>query len=393
MKILLIEPYYTGSHQAWADGYQAHSRHEIELLTLPGRFWKWRMQGGALTLARQALELDSQPDLILASDMLNLPVFLSLHDGLVAKDLTSADRARLSNLPVAFYFHENQLTYPLQPGEKRDLHYGFINFVSALRADAVFFNSAYHLDTFFDELPRLLKHFPDYTELWAVDGLRTKSRVLPLGLDLSRFAGHALVGAAADQQADSRRPVILWNHRWEYDKDPETFFRAIYALAGEAADSGPDFGLIILGESFRNEPAEFLVARDRLAQHLLHFGYAQDRAAYARLLGQADIVVSTALHEFFGAAVVEACYCGCFPVLPRRLAYPELIPEEYHARCLYEDFGGLLGRLRRALHRVEETRAFSLQPHMARFDWTRMAPLYDEVLEQVSSQGAAVTVS
>ncbi|MGD8515950.1 MAG: DUF3524 domain-containing protein, partial [Anaerolineae bacterium] len=70
MKVLLIEPYYTGSHQAWADGYQAHGRHQIELLTLPGRFWKWRMQGGALTLARQALELDSQPDLILASDML-----------------------------------------------------------------------------------------------------------------------------------------------------------------------------------------------------------------------------------------------------------------------------------------------------------------------------------
>ncbi|MGD8598437.1 MAG: DUF3524 domain-containing protein [Anaerolineae bacterium] len=392
MKVLLIEPYYTGSHQAWADGYQAHSRHQIELLTLPGRFWKWRMQGGALTLARQALELDSQPDLILASDMLNLPVFLSLYNGLAAKDQLGADRAHLSNLPVAFYFHENQLTYPLQPGEKRDLHYGFINFVSALRADAAFFNSAYHLHAFFDELPRLLKHFPDYAELWAVDALRAKSRVLPLGLDLSHLAGHRLGGAAADQRANARRPLILWNHRWEYDKDPETFFRAIYTLAGEAENSGPDFGLIILGESFRNEPAEFLVARDRLAKHLVHFGYAQDPAAYARLLGQADIVVSTALHEFFGAAVVEACYCGCFPILPHRLAYPELIPEEHHARCLYEDFDGLLNHLRQAVHRVEETRAFSLQSHMARFDWTQMAPLYDEVLEQVSSQGAAVTL-
>jgi hypothetical protein len=109
MKIWLVEPYLTGSHEAWAEGYQAHSRHQVRLLTLPGRFWKWRMQGGAITLARRAVSLDELPDLILASDMLNLPVFLALSGG------------RLAGIPVALYFHENQLTYPLPPGEKRDL--------------------------------------------------------------------------------------------------------------------------------------------------------------------------------------------------------------------------------------------------------------------------------
>jgi hypothetical protein len=178
MNIWLVEPYYTGSHQAWADGYRAHSRHSVRLFTLPGRFWKWRMQGGAVTLARKAQALEECPSLIFASDMLNLPTFLAL------------SRERLAAVPVALYFHENQLTYPLQTGEKRDLHYGFLNFVSALRADALFFNSAYHLEAFFDELPRLLKHFPDYNELWAVDALRGKARVLTLGLDLARLDAH-----------------------------------------------------------------------------------------------------------------------------------------------------------------------------------------------------------
>ncbi len=50
---------------------------------------------------------------------------------------------------------------------------------------------------------------------------------------------------------------------------------------------------------------------------MAHFGYA-DEAQYAALLHRADVVVSTALHEFFGVAVVEAIYCGCFPMLPRR---------------------------------------------------------------------------
>ncbi len=305
LNIWLIEPYYTGSHRAWADGYRTHSRHCVQLLTLPGRFWKWRMQGGAVTLAGMVRDLDQAPDLILASDMLNLPIFLSLGG------------ARLASVPIALYFHENQLTYPLQPGEKRDLHYGFINFASALRADAVLFNSAYHMTAFFDELPRLLKHFPDHNELWTVDAIRGKSQVLPLGLDLERFDAQRPTSPATD------RPLIVWNHRWEYDKDPGAFFRAIYVLVEE----GLNFGLILLGESFRNQPAEFLEARERLPDRIVHFGYAEDAAAYSRLLQQADIVVSTALHEFFGAATVEACYCGCFPILPRRLAYPELHPK------------------------------------------------------------------
>jgi hypothetical protein len=41
MRILLIEPYFGGSHKAWAQGYVTHSRHDVTLLTLPARFWKW----------------------------------------------------------------------------------------------------------------------------------------------------------------------------------------------------------------------------------------------------------------------------------------------------------------------------------------------------------------
>ncbi len=362
----LVEPYYAGSHRAWADGYRAHSRHQVRLLTLPGRFWKWRMEGGAVTLARKALALAEEPDLIVASDMVNLPVLLALGG------------ERLARVPVALYFHENQLTYPLPPGEKRDLHYGFTNFTSALRADAVFFNSAYHMEAFYDELPRLLKHFPDYTELWSVGRLRERSEVLPLGLDLSRL------DAYRPEQPAAGPPMLLWNHRWEYDKDPATFFRAIYALAGE----GLDFRLILLGESFRNQPSEFLEARQRLPERIAHFGYAEDLAQYARLLWQGDVVVSTALHEFFGAAVLEACYCECFPILPARLSYPELLPAARHEDCLYRDFDGLLARLRRSIVDIEETRARSLRGEVARYDWDRMAPLYDRRFALVARRGS-----
>ncbi len=61
MKILILSPYHGGSHQAWAEGYQQHGRHPTTLLTLPARFWKWRMHGGAVTLARQFLQSPPSP--------------------------------------------------------------------------------------------------------------------------------------------------------------------------------------------------------------------------------------------------------------------------------------------------------------------------------------------
>jgi len=46
--------------------------------------------------------------------------------------------------------------------------------------------------------------------------------------------------------------------------------------------------------------------------------------------------------------VVEALYCGCVPILPRRLSYPELLPSEHHATCLYDDQDELVEKLRAA---------------------------------------------
>ena len=74
MKILIIEPYFEGSHKSWSLELQKFSSHTIELLTLPGRHWKWRMHGGAVTLAQKYNDLNFKTDLILTSDMLNLPL-------------------------------------------------------------------------------------------------------------------------------------------------------------------------------------------------------------------------------------------------------------------------------------------------------------------------------
>jgi len=367
--MLLISPYHTGSHKAWAEGYVKHSHHPIHLLTMQGRFWKWRMQGGALELAQQVenyCRTVGRPDALLVTDMVNLPALLAL------------SRPWLDSVPSIFYTHENQLTYPPPPGEKRDLTYGMINVLSMVVADAIAFNSQYHLDEFFDEVPRLLKHFPDYNHLEIIPQLKEKSIVLPVGLKLGWL----------DQYRPSSRSLeqtplrILWNQRWEYDKNPAEFFAALYTLH----DAGLPFQLIVAGENFRQQPAEFAEAKERLADHIIHFGFAKDRELYASLLWEADLVVSTAHHEFFGISILEAIYCDCYPLLPHRLSYPELLPESLHNDYLYHSFDELVARLQWGAKNPAAVRAVNLHSIAAVYDWRNIAPRYDKLIESTIKQ-------
>ncbi|NOZ48522.1 MAG: DUF3524 domain-containing protein [Chloroflexi bacterium] len=361
--ILLISPYHTGSHRAWAEGYARHSRHNVHLISMAGRFWKWRMQGGAIEMALQIKrwgQENGRADAVLVTDMVNLPALIALA------------RPWLDSTPILYYAHENQLSYPPPPGEKRDLTYGMINTLSMLCADKIAFNSAYHRHAFFEELPRLLKHFPDYNHLEIIPALKDKCVVLPVGLELA-----SLAPPSPAWQPTPGPLRILWNQRWEYDKNPAAFFAAMLRLQA----SGASFQMIVVGENFRQRPAEFEYARQHLADHLLHFGYLPDRASYVRRLWQADVVVSTAIHEFFGISVLEAIYCGCYPLLPRRLSYPELLPESYHPQHLTDSADELVARLLWATEHVSAVRQQTMQHVAAAYGWERLAPLYDQHLQ------------
>lgn len=367
MIILILEPYFTGSHASWAREFADVSRHKVDILSMRGDFWKWRMHGGAVTLAGKFLSCHVKPDLLLATDMLDLTTFLAL--------------IRKAGTPVktAIYFHENQLTYPWSPKDRdrikqRDMHYAFINYVSALAADGVFFNSHYHLNAFVDELRHFLKSFPDCNELTNAQLIKGKSRVLHLGMDLKQFDIH---NAKKNGSVTNSLPLILWNHRWEYDKNPEAFFQALYKLD----EGGFDFEVAILGECFARKPEIFLEAHKKLRTRIVHFGFVEDFEEYANWLWKADILPVTSMQDFFGGSVVQAMYCNCYPLLPRRLAYPEHIPDELHSRFFYDDGNDLVEKLKNLILNIREVRQENVQTFVAKYDWQRMAPIYDNAFE------------
>jgi glycosyltransferase involved in cell wall biosynthesis len=370
MKIALIEPFFSGSHQQWATQLQGFSTHDIRIFSLKGRHWKWRMVGGALPLAQKLLEDSFSPDMILCSDMLDLATFMAFA------------RKKLNGCPLAVYFHENQITYPWSPHDEdlqleRDHHYGYINFTSALLADALFFNSSFHKDSFLKALPLFLKKFPDQKQLHTVGSIRQKSQVLELGCHLKELDHFQTPEKAA-------HPTFLWNHRWEYDKNPSAFFQLLFRIK----EAGLPFHLIVLGEQYRQSPAIFDEARIKLSDEIIHFGYAPSRKDYARLLWQADLLPVTSRQEFFGLSVVEAIYCNCQPFLPNRLSYPEHIPADLHHVHLYNKEEDLFRKVVRAMQEIDDIRLNNhYRNFVARYDWSNLASTYDARFQQLLQKG------
>ncbi len=360
MRFLFLESFYGGSHQEFADGLVAHSRHHIDLVTLPARFWKWRMRGAALYFLKKVPRLQDYDGLI-TTDLIGLSDFKALAGNVCP--------------PTLAYFHENQLTYPLAPGEQMDYQFGFTDITTALAADVIRFNSRTHLTAFFDGLPGFLRMMPEFRPTWVVDTIRSKSDVLYPGCRLPKLD----VTQPDDHTATP--PLIIWNHRWEFDKCPEDFFAALDGLLVK----GGDFRLALLGENCQTVPKVFIRARERYKDKILHYGYVASRAAYLDWLKQGAIVVSTAQQENFGISVVEAVRSGCFPLLPASLAYPEVIPEQFHPHVLYHDLDDLVIRLHRLVNHYADYQAirFNLAKAMERYAWNNVIERYDSLLESL----------
>jgi glycosyltransferase involved in cell wall biosynthesis len=339
LKVLILEPYYGGSHKTFLKGIQTHVPFDFTLLTLPARKWKWRMRLAAPYFADKIISLREKEkiDVIFCSSFVDVATLRALLPHPIGQ------------LPFYTYFHENQFAYPVQKEDERDFHFGLTNLTTFMASDRVAFNSLYNLDTFIEGVDKLLKICPDMKFDHLSNQLQSKAVILHPGIDLSDFPEPDTCKSSSVKPS-----VIVWNHRWEHDKNPEYFFETLYELDKQKND----FRLVVMGQSFQRQPAVFAEAQLELAHRIDHFGYVESREEYIRQLCRADIVISTATHEFYGISVIEAVRAGCYPLMPARLSYPELFPAEY----LYED-GELFSRIKALLKdpgRIDKAQAKTL---------------------------------
>ena len=317
-RVISLQPFYTGSHKQFIDGWISHSQLNWQQIALPGRHWKWRMRHAAIEFAQQFDSCWSDGerwDAILCTDMLNLAEF---------KGLLKTDAKKL---PTIVYFHENQFEYPNQQDQPRDLHFAFTNLTTALAADAVWFNSDFNLQSLIHGIETGLKHWPDYPPLDAVEQIKSKSKVF--------YPGVSVPDNFAKPNLNDDKPLhIVWAGRWEHDKNPERMLQILDGLDGKL-----DMKLSVIGEQFAEQPPAFEKIKSKFATRIINWGYQEDRDKYFSILHSADLFLSSANHEFFGLSAVEAIACGCIPMLPDRLAYPELfnVTEFPERRCFLFD--------------------------------------------------------
>ncbi|KAM9550541.1 tRNA-queuosine alpha-mannosyltransferase isoform 6-T10 [Guaruba guarouba] len=292
MCVLLIEAFYGGSHKQLMDLLQEELQEDCVLCTLPAKKWHWRARTAALYF------------------MQTVPIspnyrFMPEHKLAHFKKVIGAKRSGDAYQTVVL------------PGQQK------------CRALMKTSNAA-SKSGLCEAQPRLhtTQHEGLPSPLIAVARLNeseASESTNPCQEEDKQHLTFNLSNILSGQDYQQRPLHIVWPHRWEHDKGPETFFEVLLKLK----EKDLPFHVSVLGEAFSEIPDIFSEAKKALGSSVLHWGFLPRKDDYFQALCMADVVISTAKHEFFGVAMVEAVYCGCYPLCPKALVYPEIFPAEY----------------------------------------------------------------
>jgi glycosyltransferase involved in cell wall biosynthesis len=372
MKVLLLSAYAAQSHVHWQQSLQAmFDQWQWCVLSLPPRHFSWRVRGNPLYWAiAERTQLEQDYDLLIATSMVDLATLR----GLVPS---------LARVPAVVYFHENQFDYPRRRQQLSLLEAQMVSLYSALAADSIVFNSTYNMDSFVAGCSALLDKLPDRVPGGVIPILRDKATVLPVPLDLEQSIATEAAWPGKPGELPDRPLRLLWLGRFEYDKGGEGLLQILERLEQD----GLNYELAVIGQQFRSSPDVFRQIERGFSHRLVQFGYMDDPRAYRALLRGADVVLSTALHEFQGLAVLQAVANGCLPVVPRRLVYPEIYPTQYCYDSNRDDPGLEARSAARLIRKLgEQLEAGGVQaPDVSTYGTRLLTPRYREVLLAVAA--------
>ena len=388
MRVLLLSAYDALSHRYWREG-MVENFPDVDwtVLSLPPRYFNFRVRTNPISwLLEQRVALEQDYDLIIATSLVDVVTVRGLF-------------ANLAQVPLWLYCHENQFAYPSSTqtaNNKRALLEPQMVFLyGCLCADAISFNSDWNRSTALAGMRQLVARFPEKWNSALITTIANKADVLPVPLQLHASQPLSALMLDSDRQSSDEgthnnvplaawgadRPCqLVWNHRWEYDKGPEHLLALIVALK----DSGLHCTIHVVGQQFRQLPDSFeqikqLLTVDGPASNRLRlgqWGFVESRTEYVSLLKSCDVVISTALHDFQGIAVLEAVQQGCLPLLPNQLVYPE----QFAATYLYDWHPAPAINADAMVAKLGEWRRPQARPHCPALDhyaWSQLQARYD----------------
>nr|XP_048724596.1 glycosyltransferase-like domain-containing protein 1 isoform X4 [Caretta caretta] len=378
MRILLIEAFYGGSHKQLADLLQEEIE-ECVLYTLPAKKWHWRARTAALYFM-QTVPANANYRILFASSVLNLTELIAL-------------RPDLGKLKKVLYFHENQLAYPVQKCQERDFQYGYNQILSCLVADIVVFNSAFNMESFLTSIGNFLKLIPDHRPKDLEKIIRPKCQVLYFPVrfpDVSRFMPeHKLAHLEKITGVKGNGDTYLFRGLPFQQK-----YRATGSLMKNSSSS-PESGLCEAQSGLcttQQERLQFpLTSLEKLNKSKASESTNQEVPCQedkqhvtfnpCNLLSGMDYQ-QRPLHIVWPHRWIEAVYCGCYPLCPNALVYPEIFPAEY----LYSTPEQLFKRLQNFCKRPDIVRKHLYKGEMDQFSWAALRGKFRSLLTTESRE-------
>ncbi|XP_042716823.2 tRNA-queuosine alpha-mannosyltransferase isoform X8 [Chrysemys picta bellii] len=372
MSILLIEAFYGGSHKQLADLLQEEIE-ECVLYTLPAKKWHWRARTAALYFM-QTVPANANYRILFASSVLNLTELIAL-------------RPDFGKLKKVLYFHENQLTYPVQKCQERDFQYGYNQILSCLVADIVVFNSAFNMESFLTSIGKFLKLIPDHRPKDLEKIIRPKCQVLHFPIrfpDVSRFMPeHKLAHLEKITGFRGNEDTYLFRCLPFQQK-----YRATGSLM-KTSSSSPESGLCEAQSGLcttQQERLQYpLTSLEKLNKSKASASTNQEVPCQedkqhvtfnpCNLLSGTDYQ-QRPLHIVWPHRWIEAVYCGCYPLCPNALVYPEIFPAEY----LYSTPEQLFKRLQNFCKRPDIVRKHLYKGEMDQFSWAALRGKFRSLL-------------
>ncbi|XP_006834628.1 PREDICTED: glycosyltransferase-like domain-containing protein 1 isoform X2 [Chrysochloris asiatica] len=355
MSILIIEAFYGGSHKQLADLLQEELE-DCVLYTLPAKKWHWRARTSALYFS-QNVPISERYRILFTSSVLNLTELAAL-------------RPDLGKLKKILYFHENQLVYPVKKCQERDFQYGYNQILSCLVADVVVFNSMFNMESFLTSIGKFMKLIPDHRPKDLESIIRPKCQVIYFPIrfpDVRRFmpkhkTTHFKKMLSLRRNGDAAPSMALPSPQEQ--KGAGNVLQSITSGLCDAFSGLETAHQESVGSSL-------MQIADLNSSDNSNSSYKekkQNPTLDSRNILDGVDDQQRPLHIVWPHRWLEAVYCGCYPLCPKDLVYPEIFPAEY----LYSTPEQLSKRLRNFCKRPDIIRKHLYKGEMTPFSWAAL---------------------
>lgn len=259
------------------------------------------------------------------------------------------------------YVHSTEFSYNPRV---RNLSFLFEDFLKLLLATRPVFATKATRDF-------VLDGYKEFFVPELIEQVREKSIIIPPGQDLINLEG------LTPNKRDL--PLVIFPARLETSKQPGVFFQAVEELFLE----GERFYIALLSEGKSSSMWKRLQQlKEVVGDYLIHLGRINEPKAFAQMLLDADIAVSTALFEAFGRVYVDALHANTKLILPRSGSFPELFDAYEGSHVLFygdpNDRRSLKETLRRALTWCRQPVGSVPEAFFDQFTWKSVAKRFND---------------